>query len=41
MYRYARSKEELIALVADAACGPPPDAIQPANGWRAGATAWV
>jgi AcrR family transcriptional regulator len=39
MYRYVSSKEELIVLVADAAWGPPPDAIQQAKGCRAGATA--
>jgi len=41
MYRYVSSKEELIVLVADSAWGEPPDAIQQAEGWRAGATAWV
>jgi AcrR family transcriptional regulator len=41
MYRYVSSKEELIVLVAEAAFGPPPDAIQQTEGWRAGATAWV
>ena len=38
MYRYVRSKDELIVLVNDKAIGLPPPL--PA-GWRAAATAWV
>lgn len=38
MYRYVRSKEELIVLVHDKAIGLPP---QLPSGWRAAATAWV
>ncbi|MET9270441.1 TetR/AcrR family transcriptional regulator [Kribbella sp. NPDC003557] len=38
MYRYLRSKEELIVLVHDKAVGLPPEL--PA-GWRAAAIAWV
>ncbi|GAA0619996.1 TetR/AcrR family transcriptional regulator [Kribbella sandramycini] len=38
MYRYVRSKDELIVLVHDHAVGRPPKL--PA-GWRAAATAWV
>jgi AcrR family transcriptional regulator len=39
MYRYVRSKDELLVLVQDAAFGPAPDLG--GDGWRAGATAWV
>lgn len=39
MYRYVRSKDELLVLVHDAAFGPAPDLG--AGDWRAGATAWV
>ncbi|MFI6833890.1 TetR/AcrR family transcriptional regulator [Kribbella sp. NPDC050241] len=38
MYRYVRSKDELIVLVQDKAVGPPP---QLPSGWREAATAWV
>jgi AcrR family transcriptional regulator len=38
MYRYVRSKEELIVLVHDKALGLPPELP---SGWRAAATAWV
>ncbi|GAA3106235.1 AcrR family transcriptional regulator [Kribbella aluminosa] len=38
MYRYVRSKEELIVLVHDRALGPPPELP---DGWRPAATAWV
>src|SRR5690349_7887651 len=38
MYRYVRSKEELIVLVHDKAVGPPPELP---DGWRAAAIAWV
>ncbi|HEY3557946.1 MAG TPA: TetR/AcrR family transcriptional regulator [Kribbella sp.] len=38
MYRYVRSKEELIVLVHDKAVGPPPELP---SGWRAAAIAWV
>ena len=38
MYRYVRSKDELIVLVHDKAVGVPPDLP---DGWRAAATAWV
>jgi len=38
MYRYLRSKDELIVLVHDRALGAPPEL--PA-GWRRAATAWV
>ena len=38
MYRYVRSKDELIVLVHEKAIGAPPEL--PA-GWRPAATAWV
>jgi AcrR family transcriptional regulator len=38
MYRYVRSKEELIVLVHDKAVGLPPELP---SGWRAAAIAWV
>ena len=38
MYRYVRSKDELIVLVHDKAIGLPPELP---SGWRAAATAWV
>ncbi|TCC17235.1 TetR/AcrR family transcriptional regulator [Kribbella sindirgiensis] len=38
MYRYVRSKEELIVLVHDKAVGMPPELP---SGWRAAAIAWV
>ena len=41
MYRYVRSKEELLVLVTDAAWGQPPPSILTAGGWREGARAWV
>ncbi|TDO44895.1 TetR family transcriptional regulator [Kribbella sp. VKM Ac-2527] len=39
MYRYVRSKEELLVLVRDAAWGPPPPL--PGTGWRDDSAAWV
>ena len=39
MYRYVRSKDELLVLVQETAFGPAPDLG--AGDWRAGATAWV
>lgn len=38
MYRYVRSKDELIVLVHDKAVGAPPELP---SGWRAASTAWV
>jgi AcrR family transcriptional regulator len=38
MYRYVRSKDELIVLVHDKAVGLPPELP---SGWREAATAWV
>jgi AcrR family transcriptional regulator len=41
LYRYVRSKDELIVLVQDKALGRAPDSILATEGWRAGADAWV
>ncbi|MEV5963853.1 TetR/AcrR family transcriptional regulator [Kribbella sp. NPDC051952] len=38
MYRYVRSKDELLVLVHDKAIGQPPELP---SGWREAATAWV
>ncbi|MEU4604663.1 TetR/AcrR family transcriptional regulator [Kribbella sp. NPDC023972] len=41
MYRYVRSKDELIVLAQDKAFGRAPDSILAADGWRSGADSWV
>ena len=41
LYRYVRSKEELVVVLRDAAFGEPPDAVWAATGWRAAASAWA
>jgi AcrR family transcriptional regulator len=40
LYRYVASKDELLALMVDAAIGPPP-ATQPGEDWRAGLSRWA
>ncbi len=40
LYRYVASKDELLALMVDAAVGPPPAASQPGEDWRAGLSRW-
>jgi AcrR family transcriptional regulator len=40
LYRHVASKEELVALIADAATGTPPDLPDEAD-WRSAARAWV
>jgi AcrR family transcriptional regulator len=40
LYRYVASKDELLALMVDAAVGPPPPASQPGENWRAGLSRW-
>jgi AcrR family transcriptional regulator len=40
LYRYVASKDELLALMVDAAVGPPPPASQPGEDWRAGLSLW-
>ncbi|TDU86828.1 TetR family transcriptional regulator [Kribbella voronezhensis] len=39
IYRYVRSRDELLVLLADAAWGPAPDVD--AKDWRSAATAWT
>jgi AcrR family transcriptional regulator len=41
LYRYLASKDELLALMADAAIGPPPPLPADARGWRAGMAHWA
>jgi AcrR family transcriptional regulator len=40
LYRYVAAKDELLALMVDAALGPPPAASEQ-NGWRAGLERWA
>ncbi|MGP3957088.1 TetR/AcrR family transcriptional regulator [Nonomuraea sp. 3N208] len=35
LYRYVRSKEELLVLLAEAGWGPPPESVRQAANWRA------
>jgi AcrR family transcriptional regulator len=41
LYRYVAAKDELLALMVDAAMGPPPPAATPERDWRAGMAAWA
>lgn len=41
LYRYVSAKDELLLLLVDAACGPPPTGLASATEWRAGAGAWT
>jgi AcrR family transcriptional regulator len=43
LYRYVASKDELLALMVDAALGSPPAASRPGENWRAGLSrvAWA
>lgn len=41
IYRYVRSRDELLVLVAEAAWGPAPDLAPAAQDWRAAATIWT
>ncbi|SEG96159.1 DNA-binding transcriptional regulator, AcrR family [Nonomuraea solani] len=41
LYRYVRSKEELLVLLAEAGWGPPPESVRQATTWRAAATGWT
>jgi AcrR family transcriptional regulator len=41
IYRYVRSRDELLVLIGDAAWGPPPGRVADAQDWRAGATIWT
>jgi len=41
LYRYVAAKDELLALMVDAALGPPPNLKEPDEGWRARLTCWA
>jgi AcrR family transcriptional regulator len=41
LYRYVAAKDELLALMVDAAGGPPPAALAADEGWRAGLSRWA
>ncbi|GAA2152708.1 TetR/AcrR family transcriptional regulator [Actinomadura napierensis] len=41
IYRYVRSRDELLVLVAEAGWGPAPDLESDAGRWRTAATAWT
>ncbi len=41
LYRYVGNKDELLALMVDAAMGAPPKVPRPDQGWRAGLTEWA
>ncbi|HUS20905.1 MAG TPA: TetR/AcrR family transcriptional regulator [Aeromicrobium sp.] len=41
LYRYVAAKDELLALMVDAALGPAPAFSSPGDGWRAGLSHWA
>jgi len=41
LYRYVAAKDELLALMVDAAYGTPPAPPEPDEGWRAGLSRWA
>jgi AcrR family transcriptional regulator len=41
IYRYVRSRDELLVLLGDAAWGPAPDGVAKVPDWRAAATVWT
>lgn len=41
LYRYVGAKDELLALMVDAAFGPPPDIEPPGGDWREGLSRWA
>ncbi|HZX07701.1 helix-turn-helix domain-containing protein [Kribbella sp.] len=41
IYRYVRSRDELLVLLGDAAWGPAPDGVADAQHWRVAATVWT
>jgi AcrR family transcriptional regulator len=41
LYRYVAAKDELLALMVDAAIGTPPPPAEEAEGWRAGLSRWA
>lgn len=41
IYRYVRSRDELLVLIGDAAWGPPPRRVADVQDWRAAAAIWT
>jgi AcrR family transcriptional regulator len=41
LYRYVAAKDELLALMVDAAVGPPPPSAGPTESWRDGLVRWA
>lgn len=41
LYGYVDSKEELLALMVDRVCGPPPEPPRAGGGWREGLAQWA
>ncbi|MDL4819315.1 TetR/AcrR family transcriptional regulator [Actinomadura opuntiae] len=41
IYRYVRSRDELLVLVAETGWGPAPDLVSGADRWRTAATTWT
>ncbi|GAA1958313.1 TetR/AcrR family transcriptional regulator [Amycolatopsis minnesotensis] len=41
LYRYVRSRDELLVLLADTAWGPPPDSVAKTGNWREAMTVWT
>ncbi len=41
LYGYVDTKDELLALMVDHACGPPPEPSAAGRGWRDGLTRWA
>jgi AcrR family transcriptional regulator len=41
IYRYVRSRDELLVLVAETGWGPAPDLVPGADRWRTAATTWT
>lgn len=41
LYGYVDSKEELLALMVDHVCGPPPEPPRPGGAWREGLEQWA
>jgi len=41
LYRYVSAKDELLLLLFDTACGPPPADLPGGEQWRAGAGTWT
>ncbi|MCP2342250.1 TetR/AcrR family transcriptional regulator [Actinomadura rupiterrae] len=41
IYRYVRSRDELLVLLAETGWGPPPELATGADHWRAAATTWT